>query len=105
LLLAEYLTLHHHLLRASPASGCPSSGLFARGECLPNFGFDWLHVAGLIGHVVPTLEDVREAEKKIKEILAALRKDDLLNSDDLREDLRRTTEEYAKAVRETEMKA
>jgi hypothetical protein len=52
-----------------------------------------------------TMEDVRVAEKKMKDILAALRKDDLLNSDDLHEDLRTATDEYAKAVRELETKA
>jgi hypothetical protein len=30
---------------------------------------------------MPTIEDVRVAEKKMKDILAGLRKDDLLNSD------------------------
>ena len=53
---------------------------------------------------VSTIEDVRVAEKKMKDILAALRKDDLLNSDELHEDLRRATDECAKSVRELELK-
>ena len=48
-----------------------------------------------------TIEDVRAAEKKMKDILAALRgKDDMLNSDDLHEELRKATDEYTKAVRD-----
>ena len=47
-----------------------------------------------------TIEDVRVAEKKMKDILAGPRKDDLLNSDDLPEDLSGATDEYANPVRE-----
>ena len=41
----------------------------------------------------------------MKDILAALRKDYLLYSDDLHDLLRRLTDDYAKAVRGLEMKA
>jgi hypothetical protein len=47
-----------------------------------------------------TIEDARAAEKKMKEILAALRTAGLVGPDDLHDDLRKATDEYTRAVRE-----
>jgi hypothetical protein len=47
-----------------------------------------------------TIEDVRAAEARVREVLDALRKAKALDSTHLSEELRKATEEYAKLVRE-----
>lgn len=49
-----------------------------------------------------TIEEVRKAQDKINDVLAKLRKTGALDPDNLTEQLRRATEDYAKAVRELE---
>jgi hypothetical protein len=49
-----------------------------------------------------TIEDVRAAEKKVKDILSVLRTAGLVGPDELHEDLRKATDEYTKAVRDLE---
>jgi hypothetical protein len=47
-----------------------------------------------------TIEDVRAAEKRVQMISEALRKADALDPDHLGEELKKASDEYAKAVRE-----
>jgi len=47
-----------------------------------------------------TIEEVRASEKKVKEILDALRKASALDPNRLGDALRKATDDYARAVRE-----
>ena len=47
-----------------------------------------------------TIEEVRAAEKKVQEILDALKKADARDANDLSAELQKATDEYARAVRE-----
>lgn len=47
-----------------------------------------------------TIEDVRAAEEKVQIILEALTRESASDSDNLRQQLRAATDDYAKAVRE-----
>jgi len=47
-----------------------------------------------------TIEEVRVAEKKLQEVLDALRKTDAQDPKDLATELRKVTDDYARAVRE-----
>jgi hypothetical protein len=47
-----------------------------------------------------TIEEVRTAEKKVQEVLDALRKVGTQDPNDLSTDLRNATDDYARAVRE-----
>ncbi len=47
-----------------------------------------------------TIEEVRVAEKKVQEVLQALRKTDTQGPNDLATELRKVTDDYARAVRE-----
>ena len=51
-----------------------------------------------------TIDEVREAEKKVQEILAALKRADAKNADNLDARLKDATDEYARAVRELRSK-
>lgn len=46
-----------------------------------------------------TIEDVRAAEKKVQEVLHALKKADVQDPNSLDAELRNATDEYATAVR------
>ena len=45
-------------------------------------------------------DDVRAAEKRVQEILRALKETDLVSRDDLHDQLRKATDEYTKVVAE-----
>jgi hypothetical protein len=47
-----------------------------------------------------TIEEVRAAEAKVREVLDALRNANALDSNHLSEELRNATDEYARVVRE-----
>ena len=47
-----------------------------------------------------SIEDVRSAEQRVQTILDALRKTNALDSTRLSDELKKATDEYAKAVRE-----
>lgn len=47
-----------------------------------------------------TTDDVRAAEKRVQQILRALKETDFAGPDDLHDELRKATDEYNKAVAE-----
>ena len=47
-----------------------------------------------------TIEEVREAEKRVQAVLRELKKTDLTSRDDLHVQLTDATEEYTRAIRE-----
>ena len=51
-----------------------------------------------------TIEDVRRAQKRVDEIVTKLRNAGAVDPDNLNEELRKATDDYAKAVRELEAK-
>jgi hypothetical protein len=51
-----------------------------------------------------TIEEVRSAETRVQKVLAALKKADARDSDDLSAELKNATDEYARAVRELNSK-
>jgi hypothetical protein len=51
-----------------------------------------------------TIEDVRAAEKRVQVVLEALKEADARDANDLSAELRKATDEYAKAVRELNSK-
>ena len=51
-----------------------------------------------------TIEDVRVAEKRVQTILDALKKAGALDPDNLAVELRKATDDYARAVRELNSK-
>jgi len=52
------------------------------------------------GRAMSTIEEVRAAEKKVQEILEALKKAGAQDPNHLSNELRNATDDYAKAVRE-----
>lgn len=50
--------------------------------------------------VMATIQEVRQAEKKVGEALEALKNSDVRCPDELALELQRSTDEYARAVRE-----
>lgn len=50
--------------------------------------------------LMSSIEDVRSAEQRVQRILDALRKTNALDSTRLSDELKKATDEYAKAVRE-----
>lgn len=55
---------------------------------------------GESGIVMSTIEEVRAAEKKVQEVLDALKKAGAQNPNNLSDELKSATDEYARAVRE-----
>ena len=51
-----------------------------------------------------SIEAVRAAEKKVQEVLDALKKAGAQDPNDLRDQLQKATDEYARAVRELQPK-
>jgi len=51
-----------------------------------------------------TIEEVRAAEKRVRVVLDALRKAGALDPNHLSEELKKATDEYAKAIRELNAK-
>jgi hypothetical protein len=51
-----------------------------------------------------TIEDVREAEKRVEEVLEALRRAGAQDPNHLSDELRNATDEYARAVRDLNSK-
>jgi hypothetical protein len=51
-----------------------------------------------------TIEDVRAAEKKVQEVLVALKKTDVQEPNPLDAELRNATDEYVRAVRQLDSK-
>jgi len=47
-----------------------------------------------------TIEEVRVAEKRVQQVLDALRKADALDQNHVSDDLKKATNEYARLVRE-----
>jgi len=68
----------------------------------------WLHprspTSGKSGVVMSTTEEVRAAEKRVRVVLDALRKAGALDPNHLSEELKKATDEYAKAIRELNAK-
>ena len=55
---------------------------------------------GKSGIAMSTIEEVRAAEKKVKEVLESLKKAGAQDPNHLSTELRKATDDYAKAVRE-----
>jgi len=53
---------------------------------------------------VSTIEEVRAAEKKVQEVLLALKEADVQDPNHLSAELKNATDEYARAVRELDSK-
>jgi hypothetical protein len=51
-----------------------------------------------------TINEVREAEKRVQEVLDALKKAGAQDPNNLGDELRKATDEYARAVRELDSK-
>jgi hypothetical protein len=51
-----------------------------------------------------TIEEVRAAQERVQSVLAKLRKSGAMDPNNLNEELRKATDDYAKAVRELEAK-
>jgi hypothetical protein len=47
-----------------------------------------------------TIQEVRAAETRVQKVLDALKKADARDANDLRAELKKSTDEYARAVRE-----
>jgi hypothetical protein len=56
--------------------------------------------SGKSGIAMSTIEEVRAAEKKVKEVLESLKKAGGQDPNHLSTDLRKATDDYARAVRE-----
>jgi len=59
---------------------------------------------GVSGIAMSTIEEVRAAEKRVREVLDALRKAGAQDPNDLGTELKNATDEYARAVRELNSK-
>jgi hypothetical protein len=51
---------------------------------------------------VSTIQEVKAAERKVRDILRELNKTDLTSRDDLHQQLTEATDEYVRAIRELE---
>ena len=101
--LAKYLHNTH------PAENLRNAGTQKR-QCAPKAAVVILVTSAIVHAVAlcPSAEwlimsnpdDVRTAEKRVQEILRALRETDLVSRDDLHDELRKATDEYTKAVAE-----
>jgi hypothetical protein len=60
---------------------------------------------GKSGRAMSTIEEVRAAEKKIQEVLEALKKASAQDPNHLNAELRKATDDYARAVRELNSKS
>jgi len=56
------------------------------------------------GAAMSTIEEVRAAEKRVQKILDALKKADAQDPNHLSDELKKATDEYARAVRELNSK-
>lgn len=81
-----------------PLNGSLTSNVIGVTEAVRSFLQDGVRWRGRV--VMSTIQELREAEKKVKEVLEALKNCGAHYPDELTLELQKSTDEYARAVRE-----